>query len=216
MNNYVITILDNDKSVDAAKKCIASGKKHNVDIEMHAAQTPATCRSFIKQNKINDMLFNNSKFSREDNARAAFCSHFSLWQKSVELNQEITIFEHDAIIVDSIPNMVYDGCISIGKPSYGKYNTPALLGTNKLTSKQYFPGAHAYKIKPNAARLFIDQARLQAEPTDVFLNIRTFPFLQEYYPWPVIVKETFTTIQKQHGCVAKHMYNEKYTIEEVK
>ena len=52
-------------------------------------------------------------------------------------------------------------------------------------------------------------------PTDVFLNIETFPFLEEYYPWPVEVRETFTTIQRKEGCLAKHMYNENYIIEDV-
>lgn len=215
MKNFVITIRENARSIAAATRCITSGKKYGIDIEFHEAYTPKTFQDYIDSQKINVGLFNNSKHSREDNAKAAFCSHFSLWQKCLELNEEITIFEHDAVIVDYIPNMIYNGCISLGHPSYGRYNMPKLLGTNRLTSKQYFPGAHAYRLKPIAAQYLIDQARLQAAPTDIFLNIATFPFLEEYFPWPVIVKENFSTIQKEHGCTAKHMYNEDYVIEEV-
>ena len=215
MKHFVITILNNEKSVAAATACQQSGKRYGMNIEFHPAYTPDNCHQFLKQNKINHKLFDNSKYSREDNARAAFCSHFSLWKKSAEENQEITVFEHDAVVVAPIPQISYTGCISLGKPSYGRYNTPPNLGVNKLVSKQYFPGAHAYRIKPNAAKVLIDRARLEAQPTDIFLNVNTFPFLEEYYPWPVEVKETFSTIQKTNGCLAKHMYNNEYVIEEV-
>lgn len=215
MQNFVITLRENDKSVKAAERCIQSGEQYGMEIDHYEAYTPSECHDFIKENKINDRLFNNSPYSREDNARAAFCSHFSLWQACVELKEQITIFEHDAVIVAPIPDVVFDGCISFGAPSYGSFNTPPMIGPNLLTSKPYFPGAHAYRINPMGARKLIEQARLEARPTDIFLNKTVFPFLQEYYPWPVIVRETFSTIQKEKGCLAKHMYNEDYVIEEV-
>jgi GR25 family glycosyltransferase involved in LPS biosynthesis len=215
MKNFVITIRENDKSVEAAQKCIQSAAKFGLEVDYYDAFVPSESKEFIKEQKINDLAFNNNKFSREDNARAAFCSHFSLWQFSMECNEEITIFEHDAVVVDPIPEMSYNGCISIGKPSYGKWITPSSLGTNSLTSKKYFPGAHAYRLNPKGAKELVERARLEAGPTDVFLNIHSFPFLQEYYPWPVEVRESFTTIQKTQGCLAKHMYNKDYIIEDV-
>ena len=45
---------------------------------------------------------------------------------------------------------------------------------------------------------------MEARPTDVFLNRNTFPFLEEYFPWPVEAKDSFTTIQSERGCTAKH------------
>ena len=59
------------------------------------------------------------------------------------------------------------------------------------------------------------QALMGARPTDVYLNIDTFPFLQEYYPWPVEARDSFTTIQSEMGCKAKHNFNEKYEIVDV-
>lgn len=215
MKNFVITIRDNDRSVNAATKCIDSAAKFGLEVDYYEAFVPSESKEFIKEQKINDQLFNNSPFSRVDNAKAAFCSHFSIWQMVSETGEEATIFEHDAIVVDNIPEMHYDGCISLGKPSYGKWVTPRSLGTNPLTSKKYFPGAHAYRINPKGARQLIERARLEAGPTDIFLNLDSFPFLQEYYPWPVEVRESFSTIQKVEGCVAKHMYNKDYIIEEV-
>jgi len=215
MKNFVITISQNEKSVEAASKCIKSAAKYNLEVDYYDAFVPEEAKDFINEQKINDNLFNNDKFSREDNARAAFCSHFSIWQFSAESNEEVTIFEHDAIVVDYIPNIGYNGCISFGKPSYGRFIQPPTLGRQPLISKKYFPGAHAYRLNPAGAKALIEEARLQARPTDLFLNIASFPFLEEYYPWPVEVRETFSTIQKKEGCIAKHMYNESYVLEDV-
>ena len=55
-----------------------------------------------------------------------------------------------------------------------------------------------------------------ARPTDVFLNIESFPWLEEYYPWPVKADDSFTTIQNEFGCYAKHNYGETYGIEKVR
>ena len=44
----------------------------------------------------------------------------------------------------------------------------------------------------------------EAEPADVFINKKRFPWMTEYYPWPVVCDDSFSTIQNQAGCVAKH------------
>ena len=44
------------------------------------------------------------------------------------------------------------------------------------------------------------------------LNKNNFPWLQECYPWPVEADDSFTTIQKTEGCLAKHNYGESYEI----
>ena len=102
--------------------------------------------------------------------------------------------------------------MNIGAPSYGKFNSPTYLGVGPLVSKPYFPGAHAYMIKPLGAKLLIEGAKTMAGPTDLFLRLSNFPWLQEYNPWPVVAKDSFTTIQNETGCLAKHNYNDGYEI----
>jgi GR25 family glycosyltransferase involved in LPS biosynthesis len=217
MKNYVITILGNDKSVEAAERCITSAEVTGMTVEKFSAITPqnSNLEALIAEKKINkEGLY--EKYSRPENCVAAFLSHFHLWEMCVRDNEEYTIFEHDAFVLDPIPNFInYEGCINLGKPSYGRWNDPLKLGVNPLTSKAYFPGAHAYRLKPAAARLFIQEARMMAKPTDVFLNIHVFPFLEEYYPWPVEAYDSFTTIQNINGIQAKHNYKrlgDKYEI----
>ena len=211
MKSYVITITDNPKSVMCAERCIKSMPDY--DVQMFDAITPKNDPlAMLKQKGIPQYGF-EERFSNLQNCVAAFLSHHTLWEMCADSNEEFQIFEHDAVCVGDIPKFIqYTGCISLGKPSYGKFNTPKVLGVNQLTSKKYFPGAHAYRLKPSAARAFIGCAKEMARPTDVFLNIDTFGWLQEYYPWPVIANDSFTTIQKTDGCLAKHNYGESYEI----
>lgn len=212
MKNYVITMSQLLESVKAAERCIESGAKFNVIIKQWEATTPnELLPSLLFNAGIKEEGF-KEKYSRIDNCMAAFHSHWSLWNHCVDIQEEITIFEHDAVIIDLLPVINFNGCINLGRPSYGKFNTPSMLSTNPLTSKRYFPGAHAYRVNPSGAQKLIDQAIVHARPTDVFLNMDTFPWLQEYYPWPVEARDTFTTIQKTEGCLAKHNYHGDYKI----
>ena len=213
---YVITIMDNEKSVAAAKRCIESANKFNIECHHFAAITPKdNIRKKFKEEGINSAKF-DEQYSRLENCMSAFFSHYSLWKKCIEIGHEITIFEHDSVIVDRIPDFInFKGAVNLGKPSYGKFKIPKKMGVNTLTSKSYFPGAHAYRITVSGAKALIKHAKENAEPTDVFLRLQNFSWLEEYYPWPVECKDTFTTIQHTKGCLAKHGYSDNYIIEEV-
>jgi GR25 family glycosyltransferase involved in LPS biosynthesis len=211
MKSYVITIRGNNKSIAAADRCIKSGLDFGEPIEKIWAYTPEadleTLMAGIDTSRFNEV------YSRTDRCIAAFLSHKSLWERCVRMGEEIQVFEHDAVLRLEIPRFInYDYCINLGKPSYGKFNIPSILGVNPLTSKRYFPGAHAYRLNPKGAKLLLEAVPKNAAPTDVFLSTSNFPWLQEYYPWPVEAIDTFTTIQKKWGCVAKHNYGNNYEI----
>lgn len=215
MKSYIITIFDNEKSVQSAQRCIQSAAHQDVDVEMFKAVTPAnTPKLFLYalSQGINPDNF-VERYSRQENCVAAFLSHFTLWQQAVTQDEEIQIFEHDAIVVGRLPQAVaHSGCLNLGRPSYGKFNRPTTIGVGPLVSKRYFPGAHAYRVTPYGAKRLIAAAQIKAAPTDVFLHLDRFPWLQEYYPWPVEARDTFTTIQKPEGCAAKHNYRDGYEI----
>lgn len=203
MKSYVITIMSNPKSVAVAERCINSMPEHNV--QKFKAVTPKDNPKKIFENngfQVEDFM---ERYSHLESCMSAFLSHFSLWQKCIDDNEEYQIFEHDAFAVQKIPEFInYDKVISLGQPSYGKYKTPSFLGAGPLTSKRYFPGAHAYRLKPAGAKELVAATKFRTGPTDVWLNLDRFPWLEEYYPWPVVAKDNFTTIQKEAGCLAKH------------
>jgi glycosyl transferase, family 25 len=213
MKSFVITIMDLNHSVNVAKRCIDSAKKFDLDVNFFEAITPKdNPLEILASLNINELDF-TEKYSRKLNGISCFLSHYMLWKKSIEINESILIFEHDAVVIDKIPSDGrFDSLLSLGKPSFGSFKTPSSNGVNMLTSKKYLPGAHAYIIKPNAAKKLIKQASIKANYADVFLNIDTFPWIQEYYPWPVIVEDTFTTVQKVEGCIAKHSYKNGFKI----
>jgi len=212
MRAFVITIKDNPKSVEMSNRCIESYKKHcNNNIEQFNAITPEQDPFSLAESYKIPLHNFREKYSRYDRVISAFLSHFSLWKKCIELNESIIIFEHDAVVTNKIPVLPFNGLVNIGAPSYGRFKTPT-LGLGKLISKQYLPGAHAYCITPKGAQAIIDQTVFNAGPTDVFLNTRLFPWLEEYYPWPVECKDEFTTIQNETGCLAKHNWGQDYGI----
>ena len=207
MKAFVITIEDNYLSNQAADRCIASAKKYGVTVEKWSAMTPRNpvFSKTVEEKKLAVRHF-ESGHSRKENALACFLSHMSLWEKCIEDNEEILILEHDAVFVNTMPKILFDKIITIGQPSYGKYYHPSTLGVQPLSQKEYFKGAHAYIVKPAGARDLITMVADYSRPTDVYLNIMNFPYLQEYYPWPVKVDDSFSTIQYEQGCIAKHNY----------
>jgi GR25 family glycosyltransferase involved in LPS biosynthesis len=211
MKSYVITMKRHTQSIQAAKRCIASGKRFGLNIEYAWGITPDDDPLSIAQSlKIPLVQFEREgeKYSRYLNVLSAFLSHYHLWQDCADRDEPIRIFEHDAVIKQQMPDIPMFGkrCINLGEPSYGNFNTPQTIGINKLTSKKYFPGAHAYQLTPEAAKEIIEVAKTAAGPTDVFLHIDRFPWLEEYYPWPVVASDYFTTIQSRRGIAAKHSY----------
>ena len=82
---------------------------------------------------------------------------------------------------------------------------PNFLGSGPLVQKRYFGGAHGYIVSPSGAKELLKKAETNAGPTDTFLNLDNFPFLQEHNPWLVEARDTFTTIQNERGCRAKDL-----------
>lgn len=212
MKAKVITIMDNARSVQAAERCIESGKSYRLEIEMHKAITPEDNPIQMAEDLgIPQGTFDN-KFSRYENCLAAFLSHRSLWQEAYDTRTPMVIFEHDAVMKDYLPDVFKGLVVNFGKPSYGSWITPSFLGEGPLTTKKYFPGAHAYYVSPVGAFSLLERCVIDPGPTDVFLSLERFSFLTEINPWRAEALDDFTTIQKQEGCKAKHRYNEEYDI----
>ena len=212
MRAFVITIPLKE-SEQVAERCIKSAARYGVIVEPVYGYTPKDDPVKIAEDLGIPTQGFIERYSRFENCLSAFLSHHKLWMWSVENNEEILILEHDAYFNNEIPNYVaHRGVLSLGAPSYGKYNIPKLLGVNKLQSKAYLPGAHAYIVKPEAAKVLIEKAKEIAQPTDIFLANYNFPFMDEYYPWPVSAKDSFSTIQNQDGCHAKHNNGPEYKL----
>lgn len=214
MKAFVITIKGHEKSEQVADRCIQTAKDFGLNVVKFDAITPADDITSICAREVIPMNRFVGQYSRLENSVSAFLSHYSLWKKCVQQNEPFVIFEHDAVVNNPIPTTLPKYVGNIGKPSYGKFVTPS-NGWEKLTSKPYFPGAHAYIVTPQGAKLLIDAAPFNAMTTDIYLSLSRFDWLEEYYPWSAEAQDTFTTIQNVTGCLAKHNYDSNYDIEDV-
>lgn len=204
---YVITIMDNEKSVKAAERCIKSAAMYGLKVDKFSALTPKDDpESQFKTRNIPSHNF-EEVYSRRVNCMSAFLSHFSIWERCVLSGKRTVVFEHDAVVTGDVPVKAnFKHFMTFSKPSYGEYNTPTMLGVNPLTQKRYFGGAHGYMITPTGAWILVEAAQRIARPTDIFLNKENLPSIEEYYPWVCEAKDNFSTIQNMHGIQSKHNY----------
>ena len=105
--------------------------------------------------------------------------------------------------------------MNVGKPSFGNFYVQKTPGVYKLFSKPdgKFPGCHGYLIEPKASKKLIAQSHIEGiHPVDKFMNNKRFNFLTELYPWPIQCNDSFTSIQKEKGCLAKHNFSKDFII----
>lgn len=220
MKGYVVTLMDLPASVEVATRCIESGKQFEIEVELFPAVDKSIAMQELEKEGLNVAKFETS-YSNTNAVIGNFVSQYRIWKKIAENNAPSIVLEHDAVFVGTIPelSLQYD-IVNLGKPSYGKYDVKDQPGIYPLFSKApirpqdiYMPGAHAYYVSPTGATELINNAKSQGIlPCDLFLCTSRFPHIQEIWPWPVEAHDSFTTIQHQKGCKAKHNYNNQYEI----
>jgi GR25 family glycosyltransferase involved in LPS biosynthesis len=209
MKAFVITLINEPRSVEVADRCVASAAGFGIEVEKLRALTPADKPLRLAEQVGVDLTkFHNNPYSRLEPCVATFMSHHALWARCSVGDEPFLVLEHDAVFIEQLPDRIEDrivGICNLGRPSFGAFKTPD-DGLHPFVSKPggYLGGAHAYLIKPAAAADMVRKSFTEAEPTDVFINVHRFPALQEYYPWPVVCDDAFSTIQKPRGCQAKH------------
>ena len=211
----VITIKGHPESEAAAERCIASADSVGIAAETHDAVTPDRLDEFHRRLGLDPLRGDFSwseSFSKPGPVVACFLSHFSLWALAVMSGDPVLVLEHDAVFDAPVPEGT-DRVCSFGRPSFGRYSDAKTEGFHPAFSKaggNYLGGAHAYVVTPKGAGLLVTEARKGYCATDMFLSRKRFPWLQEYWPWPVRADDTFSTIQREEGCKAKHNYGRQY------
>jgi len=107
-----------------------------------------------------------------------FYSHYSLWERCVDLNKPIMIFEDDVLFYRNYQPVEFEGVLilSLGKTSFLKEPWKTYLeeptGTPYAAKWTNFsmPGASGYAIKPDAARGLIKFYKPYWYPADNAIN----------------------------------------------
>ncbi len=228
MKGYVGTLTLLKESIEVANRCVISGKQYGVDVDI----VPSTHKDNYLEVLEEEGLFIASeeterkllpKYHRTESNRGAvlgnFLTQYRIWKLIQESNEPGIVLEHDAVFVSEVPDLNNKGdIINLGKPSYGYFTTKDTPGVYQMFSKPggYIPGAHGYYVTPKGAYDLIHKAKeIGACPCDLFLNHKIFPNIKEIWPHPIEAHDTFTTIQNEQGCQAKHNYKKdrrKYRI----
>lgn len=164
----IITCFNNNDSVDSALRCFnklndiqKNYKKihysQNLKIEsidLWEAYTPSTYKEYLDRFNLGvteNFRKDGRKYSKIDNAIAAFASHYSLWDYALTLSDDevLCILEHDAfpnlqtsiVLTDNdfvfhlyncltqyreLTTLSAPHIINIGAPSYGKYESKTI------------------------------------------------------------------------------------------
>lgn len=219
MKGYVVTILEMPDSVRVAERCVESGKQFNIEVEIFPAVFKDVAMTELKKEQLfipeveEERKLLPSYNRKESNRNAVlgnFISQYRIWKKILDSKEPGIVLEHDAVFIDSVPDLKGQGdIINIGKPSYGGFKTKDKQGVYPMFSKPggYIPGAHGYYVTPTGAEQLISKAKKYgASPCDLYLNSKMFPDIKEIWPQVVEARDEFTTIQNERGCGAKHSY----------
>lgn len=210
----VIVVEPIQETIELGNRLIESGNNHSCpNIELFYGINPIQYSPkglFIKE-RFDDRSFTLNQYSVPERAMSCFLSHYRLWKECAETDNCIMmIFEHDAIFTRNFDESIltkFKAILNIGAPSFGNFKTSNYQGIQPLFSKQYMPGAHAYIINTYGAKELISRIHGKPEPTDVYISNKRFPgLIEEYNPHFCIVDDSFTTVQLDNGCLAKHSY----------
>ncbi len=210
MKAFVITLQHDKQSKALADNFISSSKKvkNDFSVEYFDAITPEQAYGLMHEDTIKwnypwsgqtlDMASGLLKtaYSTVDPRKriACFLSHYFLWKKCVETNENIFVFEHDALFTSRVElellNKAKHSVISINSPigatrKAALYNEKVITGAGRVVDvpkidednvPQGLPGNSAYYIKPaGASKLMSLVQELGAWPNDAIMCRQLMP-----------------------------------------
>ena len=162
--------LENHKLSQLMKdQCLESAKKFNWDVTVWPAVDGRTItENTWKEYNLTPTLHDPTMAKL--GVQGCFLSHYQLWNKCVELNQNIIILEHDAVFNESWNDIKL---------------TTDLLKLHRVYKRERFHdivgkwtySAHAYYLSPDGARKLIEFSKnIEAYPADVAIADKVVNF----------------------------------------
>lgn len=225
MKAIVIRLRDIQESESLARECIDSGKQHNLIIYPFDGIFGET--QIENKHKEFDIRPWKPKMKKGRlGVKGCFLSHYSIWLHSIEIDQPIIIFEHDAVVLRKLPDNIvdkFDEFLMLDPYNKMQKDYESLHqvehdfsideyfnedSKQKYELKhQYAMGLQAYIIKPKAAIKLRDAVKQNGYyPADMqchkgILNIQTvYPSIASinprFYGNKKLMKEESTTQKK--------------------
>ncbi len=200
MKAFCITIKGHKDSEELSLNCLKTAAEVGGldDVTIFDASTPKD-KPFEVLESMNLSISNKMRINPDkrsiDAQCACFLSHYRLWQKTVELDENVLVLEHDSIFVAPMPDITFDYLVNLGKPSYGMKRYRKANGSGlQPFSHAHLNGTHGYAITPAGAQRCLKDIKQKGvwAAVDVALSAR---WIQEYHPWPIEANSYFSTIQ---------------------
>lgn len=213
LKGYVIILENVPDSKAVGARCIDSAR----DFGIVAQARPGVWRDDAMRELAAEGLKLGTWDQSWSNTEAVvgnFVAQYRVWKEIAAGDEPGVIMEHDAVVVGNIPAIPeMMQIVTLGRPSFGKLRPRQAPGFYPLFSTgDKIPGAHGYYLTPDGASVLCAAAqRFGAEPVDKFICPQRFR-IWEYFPWPIEAHDSFTTIQRQKGCLSKHNWGRGYRI----
>lgn len=165
MKSFIIYMPKRKQSEILAQRCLISSKLYNWKTELFEGIDGATVKDDDHWNnwkiKINQENAKCRDAMTRPGVRGCFLSHWLLWNKCIELNEPIGIFEHDVVFLKEEPATLNFN--DILKLEGFVENKPRPAGV-------WWTGAMAYILKPSGANKLVSWVNNRgALPVDVLI-----------------------------------------------
>ncbi len=154
--------------------------------------------SKIAKSKFYNQITARAGFAKNhsNNEIACFASHFSLWQKCIELNEPIIVLEDDVILGPYFKKSITTLEKYLDKLQYIrlvvllKYRKKIQLADDLYLYPHFPSGTQGYAITPKAAKLLIGHAKKWHEPVDMYMDLSLIHGLRAYCVNPQAIGES--------------------------
>ena len=163
MKCYVISHPES-RDISSCKKSL---QKFGWDFEIYPA-VDGWSLSAADWQKIG-VKIGGGKIAARPGAQGCWHSHFDLWQRCIDLGQDIIVLEHDVLVTDCCPSMSDPDTLV-------KLYTTAPVKTHPIYGS-WSKGSHAYILTPKCADQLITFARIHgAQALDKHLGDKVLPW----------------------------------------
>lgn len=190
MKAFIISLSKIEASFNSSQNMLAELSKFgDLDVEVFEgtygdeAQTifEKEGRKLVEKSfKGNPVLIDSDYYhkSSRPGVMGCFHSHYRLWEKCLDLNENILIFEDDVIFERGFISVEWEDILllALGKKKYQNEYYQKLLynpdGDPKAIPLKHnvMPGAVGYGITPTGAKKLIDRYKIEYAPADNALN----------------------------------------------
>jgi GR25 family glycosyltransferase involved in LPS biosynthesis len=188
MKNFIIHLPKIPASLETATAMLEKFKEFNMSVELfEGTMGHDAVKKFEESGRIlwpttlkgADMA-NHPDVAAKMSApgvKGCFDSHYRLWEKCVELNEPITIWEDDIMLIREFKPVDWKDIlvVALGHPKKSTrwlhlLESPEGVPEAIFYNSPSMPGCCGYAIKPHAAKILVDTYSKKYRPADNAIN----------------------------------------------